>query len=742
MSQTPAPSAGPAGAGEVVELRVHGVSGAGAEQVLDRPHAYQVAGDSNGGFFRPRPGYPDSAGPGGVTVEAYRWSDLPSGTAVRTLSLVFLLPFMLCNVSAWMSPNPTGSHTLMKALCRLLGLTLTGLYVLSIVGAALDLVAWQCMAAPRCVRGRDWLSWLGTQPIGLRLAVLSLVPAGAIALIWWLGARPGRPFNVFRPPAAAGAGTYRLGEVGKWDSAPLGGRLRSIHVATAFATLDASLLAARLGPGASLVSLVLAVLVAAVLVACMAMVCARNLIDHPGPRPTADLATRALRTVTCGLSVLVVVVILVDPAPWPAGLGLPRYGATLAWVFVAQTLLLAGIGLVVLRSRGLHRTRQGWGAPVIAAVATGLAVAFSSELVYRVADLLNRDQPTAERLMISPPPAYKWAIFGFGLAVLGTLIMAGVVILVSGRSRYRIAARIVADDFPDAPPEAGPRLRQVQRTIARARFTEHLEPITMVYACLIGLGLATSVLGLMGRFPADIVQGYLGIPGDLVNFFLGAGSYVIAAILLGLVIGGIFAYRTAEFRRYVGVIWDLGTFWPRGSHPFAPPCYAERAVPELARRITYLVGRGNRVLLSGHSHGSVLLAAAVLQLPDGVGERVALLTYGSPLRRLYSHLFPAYVDEEVLREVGRRVGWRWINIWRDTDQIGSWIFSPHREGDPEAADDPAASVDRRQIDPRDVVAPPSDSVPPPMFGHWPGESDDRLTESVRELAGRLRTETS
>ncbi|MFI6236307.1 hypothetical protein ACIBD9_22355 [Micromonospora sp. NPDC050784] len=731
---------GPTTSGGIVELRVHGVSGAGADQVLDRPHVHQVAGDRSGGFYRPRPGYPDSTGTDGVTLEAYRWGDLPSGTAVRTLSLVFLLPFMLCNVALWMRPANTVSKRGFMALCRVLALTLTVLYVLSIVGVALDLIAWRCMDTPSCLAGRSWLSWLGGRPIGLRLGVLALVPVGAIGLVWWLGARPGHSFDAFRTPSTP-TSKHQLSAVGQWDGEPLVGRLRSVHVAAAFATLSGSLLAARASEHSSGVMAILLAATGAVLLACLALVTVVQSIDRTDPSPRVDGVFRGLRTIACGLTMLVIVHVVISPAPWPQGGALPGYSAIVAWLFVSQTVLVAALATLVIWRRGGGQGRsplRALGAPVFMTISAGLAVAFSAELVYRVADLLDRDGTTADSLETSPPLAYKWAIFGFFLAVVTALLAAGLVTRITRRGRRRAARAIVAADFPHAPPQAAGRLRRVEQAVARARFTERLEPLSVVYAGLAALGLATSVLGLLQLLPGDVAQRYVGVPEGMVNFLIGSGSYVIAAILLGLVVGGIFAYRTAQFRRYVGVLWDLGTFWPRAAHPFAPPCYAERAVPELAKRITYLVEQGQGVLLAGHSHGSVLLAATVLQLPTRVTGRVALLTYGSPLGRLYSRLFPAYADEPALREIGERIGWRWINLWRDTDPIGGWIFASHRPGEAETLTGPAATVDRRLTDPQDVVPAPSDSVPPPILGHLPCESQEAFADAERDLTARLR----
>ncbi|MEU5960498.1 hypothetical protein ABZ777_04755 [Micromonospora parva] len=730
---------GPDRSGGVVELRVHGVSGASPAQVLGLQQTGQVAGDRSGGFYRPRPRGSDSASVPGVTLEAYRWGDLPSGTVTRTLAVVFLLPFMLVNVAIWMRPAHPGSEAAVKSLCRVLALTLTMLYVLAVAGVALDLIGWKCLASSDCLSGRGWMSWLGGRPVGLRLVVLALLPAAAIGLIWWVSCRPGRAFEAFRAPDQGGTAS-RLATVGQWDAEPLVGRLRAIHVAAAFATLDLVLLLAQGARDASAVTIALTAVTGVILAGCVGLLCTPPLIDRAPDDGRLDRITRALRNAAIILTVIVAAHVPTSSQPWPQEHHLPGYDPTLTGLFAVQTTLLAALGVVLLWHRPRDRGTTplyGLGALVVTATGISMAVAYSAELVCRVADFLDRDKPTGEGIVAGLPRAYTWAIFGFFRAVVVTAIVAGLVILISRRGRRRAAAAIVARDFPNPPAEAAPRLRQVRDAIARARFTEKLVPLAVVYGCLAGIGTATTTIGLLGEVPSDVVERSIGLPAGGITFAIAFGSWVIAAIILALIIGGLFAYRTEPYRRHIGVVWDLGTFWPRAAHPFAPPCYSERAVPELARRITYLVERGDAVLLTGHSHGSVLLAATVLQLPPHVGDRVAVLTHGSPLRRLYARLFPAYIDDAALREIGRRVGWRWINLWRDTDPIGGWIFSPRPSPAPATTGDPADAVDHRQRDPDGLVAPPGDSVAPPIHGHWPDESDEPFTEAVQELVRRL-----
>ncbi|MBM0236445.1 hypothetical protein JNW88_03455 [Micromonospora sp. ATA32] len=731
--------------GEIVELRVHGVAGAGAGQVLGCRDVRQVAGDGRAGFYRPRAQSRRTTGAGGTVLEAYQWRNLPSGTAARTLSLVFLLPFMLSNVTFWMRPaGRSGLQSGVALLCRLLALTLTLVYALTAAGVALDLLAWKCMGSSRCLAGRGWLSWLGGRPVGLRLALLALVPFAAVALVWFLGARQTRSYGAFRLPDAGPQGDH-LTALDRWDVSPRAKRLRAIHVAAAFVTLDVVLLAARAAAGTSVTVVVLSALAAALLATCLVLLCVPRLLESAPIASTTDRMPLVLCAVAVGLTVATLGSVAMEPVRWPRSNELPRYDDIVAIVFLTQMALLVALAVLVLWRPGGRDRRpallRGLGAAVVAAVATGLAGALSGELVYRAASLLSR-RPFVLRPgdLAVPVPAYRWAILAFFLTTIAAVTACAIIVLSTRADRRRTAAAIVARDYPAPPLEANAQVRRVEKAVTQASFTEQLGSLAIAYACLTVIGLAASVLALVGLEPGSQAQSLVGVPSDVLSVVMAISSYLILAVVVGLLLGGLFASRTAGFRRYVGVLWDLGTFWPRAVHPFAPSCYTERAVPELTDRICQLARRYDGVVLSGHSQGSVILAATVLRLRPEVRRRVALLTYASPLKRLCAQLYPAYLGEPVLHEIGDRIGWRWLNLWSNTDPIGGWIFSRQRPGDPPACPPPAALVDRRLRDPEDVLAPPGDSSPPPIRGHMPYESDDRYAAAVRELADRLRAD--
>jgi hypothetical protein len=732
---------------EGTELRVHGVAAVGAEAMLDRPIVSRIAGDRNAGFYRPQPGHGDARGPGGLLVEAYRWSSLTAGTATRTLSLVVLLPFMLSNLAIWTRPPGTRRVGPVKALCRVLAATITAMYVLSVIGVSLDLVAWQCVPYDRCIEDRRYIGWLRLLGPGPRLAVLSLLPLAAVGVVWWLGSRFWRSYEVFRVGAVGPAGD-RLDAIGQWDGMPLVGRLRSIHVAIGLGTVAASLLTVAVLEEVTAAEVLLAATVA-ILFVCVVLLCTPFLGDLTGRGKLAERICVVVRNVACGLIVVTLAVLALQSGDWAEAGGLPGYGHMVNWLFATQAVLL--VALIALtwqrqRPNGSRALLRGLGAPLLSSAAIGFAVAFSSGLIYRVADHLDRDgTPNPIQDIppgdppLQPPLAYRWAVAGFFLAIIAAIVV-GVSWHHATRARERrIAGTITAKDFAGAPDSARPRLDELRNAIATAKVTERLGPLLVAYAVVAALGVISTVFGLADVAPSDVagwVGGYRAKAS--LAYFADIGTYVVALFVLGLLFAGVFAYRSSGMRRVVGVLWDIGTFWPRAAHPFAPPCYAERAVPELSKRIHYLTREErNVVVVSGHSHGSVLAAATILQLPPESLKRVALLTYGSPLHRIYSRLFPAYVGEEVLWEIGDRVGWRWINLWRDTDPIGGWVLSPHRLGEQPVIDGPAGTVDWRLRDPAGVTVPPNDTVPPPIQGHWPYYTDEHFAAAVVDLVRQL-----
>jgi hypothetical protein len=207
----------------------------------------------------------------------------------------------------------------------------------------------------------------------------------------------------------------------------------------------------------------------------------------------------------------------------------------------------------------------------------------------------------------------------------------------------------------------------------------------------------------------------------------------------------------------------VATFWPRATHPLAPPCYAEQAVPEIVDRVVLLTGEWpdhpnqpaaelqpqptvypSPVLITGYSQGSVIAPAVVAQLPPRTLARVALLTLACPFRRLYGRAFPAYfshdyaveLDELLMKgsspesggEQVARLG-RWKNVVRRTDYIGSWIFSPPCAPGEDLLTD---AIDVASLDPPSLCPGPGGDLAPIHY-----HSDWWQDPFPRIYAGRL-----
>jgi hypothetical protein len=151
------------------------------------------------------------------------------------------------------------------------------------------------------------------------------------------------------------------------------------------------------------------------------------------------------------------------------------------------------------------------------------------------------------------------------------------------------------------------------------------------------VALTTIVMSFTGQAPWDV----WGWTRQVAALSL----YVALGMSLALVLVASQVRRSESARRGVGVLWDLTTFWPRAAHPLAPPCYAERVVPELCTRVQWALDRPESrdakavVVLSGHSQGSLIVTAVACRL--GSLARVRLVTYGSQVRALYAGCSPA-----------------------------------------------------------------------------------------------------
>ncbi len=637
-------------------------------------------------------------------------------------------------------------------------------------------------------------------PPGRRIAVAAVLPAALIALLWWLSHRTWSAYESQLPaganPPGRTQGAPALALRGFWYGRRLVARLRATHTAAAMLTISTALLLPALredrqtGGWLRLVGWILAVLVAAGAVEAVWVTCRQGRSEKDMDSATDRLAVRALPAVSIGLLVLSALYAGWSRHGWTSAGRLP--GAdTFGVVTLIQGVLIVALAVTVWRMRvagsagsgnaagngvgtgdgageastaaggtgdepapgdlpgdpcdaGADRSRVvagGYGGPLVAVLACGLGGVFAGGIAQRVADWLDRGGTPGSHgsVLAGPPVLLSWqaAAIPVMLLILAIVALCGAAWLWRAQRREEAAVRASHPGQPEDPS----RTRLIAGAIARAGLTD-LSPVlvTTIAGGAFVLG-AVAMAGAWGsgRSPVPAAAGLPQAIADAADTSQALGSWLLGAAAVALITLGRRAYRNVSARRTVGILWDVGTFWPRAAHPFAPPCYAERAVPDLTWRIaTWTQATGGRLVLSAHSQGTVLAAAAVWQLPPDTRRRIALLTYGSPLERLYGRYFPAYFGPPALETLHRELH-AWRNLWRRTDPIGGRIRLAGAVGravDVGPLPDPAAySRDARHPLPSPVLA-HSDYQEDPAFAAERAALLARIPDQDQGISGR------
>ncbi len=339
-------------------------------------------------------------------------------------------------------------------------------------------------------------------------------------------------------------------------------------------------------------------------------------------------------------------------------------------------------------------TSDGLTLPETVALTELTAIGAGAEVLEAVSVSLRNKGPV---IVVGTPPGGQWLAVGLASAVV--LTVAAVVTLWVRLVGEQRAIPVPHDGEPApadedvVPVEDGAAARiegSVRRFRAVAAAARSADLVVTALAGLIVLGLLTGV-GWLLRHQIPLNQWADQAVPESWSWLATASRWVVTTLPLGAMLLVRRAYSDERLRRRIGTLWDVATFWPRRFHPWAPPTYADRAVPELAQRVRAATRDGHRVLLAGHSQGSVLAAATLTALEGPVVGRCVLVTHGSPLATFYRPYFTIAFDPGWASSLLGRMGAGgarpvWRNFYRETDPIADAIFTGEDEVDKSSPD--------------------------------------------------------
>lgn len=708
---------------------------------------------------------------------------------------------------------------LMWYLSRLIALAMTALFVVGAVGVSIDLFAWQCgdgsdPARADCSKARP--GWLIGPLLGMstqhRMALGALLPLALMLGLLLLSKRTINHYesvsvNALGPgedaptpvDAQTGPDTIepRLTSRWMWRNEHLVRRLRQLHLQLSAAVVLWILLA----PLSISVRPICRAAVIAVILYGAAML---TWPAYTGRRPSRRMMRMNIAAwlVLGAVGVICAAHLLLDDdaASGNPSNVMPGFAGTATMVFLILGCLVIAYSLLIVwsawRWRALAAQQDGprplWGIASVVVALMGLfaaAIFTSGTYVFAAAWMVSGSArpsyaaATTVGRSFQFPDIVQNANRAFAVSVLLFIVFAACLAVGMALTRHRrlrrYGAMLESAYGPDAVRADPARARAVAAALWSGRQVDYASRYLGVLAATgaaVSLWFVVVLLSRSGplcewaRYPAPAGDacatdgprhGLLWTGLLSAGYLQQVGAYVTILAMIGLVAIGTAAFRVAKTRRSVGILWDVASFWPRAAHPFAAPCYAERTVPDLVTRVLYYVeGEGAKsVVLSGHSQGTVISAAALFQLDALTPARrssIGFLSFGCVLRRLYGRYFPAYFGAERMDKLRHALGGepsadpaaparasRWRNLWRYSDYLGGAVFSgPPQplialaDGSPPPADLANDDVDHRLIDPV-WDRPPGDTQWPKADSHSNYWVDPLFPVAAALLASRL-----
>jgi hypothetical protein len=583
-------------------------------------------------------------------VEGYWWGRLTSAPLLQPLWIV-LLPFTLLNVAGWMHQpldertTPTRSWWAVRWVLVVLGYLLTAVYAAWSGMLVIDLLLIEWRLGGRWGYGAAGLS--------------ALAAVVALAVVFLVSRHVQGGFEDMRPPQGVVDATEELREAPTDDARARFAGERDLAAPSFWMH------------GSSAHRMLAAHTIVAVVV-----------LLTPCVRAVVRLATGAA-----------------------TGVGSLGYDVLVAWLLRAVVIglvVLAALTVVerVVFARAKRRAPERYELTTpsdFRVCAQAVAVTFAVALAVGGFSGIERLLRTR---MGAPDGANRDLDIAFGVAAIVFALVVAARLVVHARTTAQIRATLLAavaqrgDDGRRRVSEA--MLNRVAWARSLSEVLRNIDLVLSIPSLCFLAAAVVAITGVTGRVPWGDEVAALGGTMILVS---------MSTILVFLWREG----RRTGVRRQVGMIWDVLTFWPRRTHPWAIRPYSERAVPELQKRLCRHLDRDRHVILSAHSQGTVLAVAALAQLleidPTAAG-RIALVTYGSPIAQLYQRFFPAYFHPPLTLELHRRLArgeissdMAWRNFYRATDYVGRALFTGTR----------LAAADRMLDDP--AVQPVIDELP-------------------------------